>query len=468
MISRDEISSKAKELDIHAANVQRDYVFGWLLKAISEDPYLGTLLVLKGGNCFRKVYFPETRFSEDLDFSTSESLDVSRLQASLASCCASIQAVTGVVFDPERHSVKEDRVIGVGGEHRQTIYKARVYFSDFFGNRSDLQIAVRLDVTEFDRIYLPTQRRPIVHPYSDGDNCKGSIQCLALEEMIASKMKCLLQRRHSHDFFDMAYTYIVRNEAEVDRSDVMSVFLKKTIFAASPATAKDILLGIPVDFFRSAWERYVVCPVASRFSFDTAMANFRAFVEELFVGTSARHGSSLAFFPADLRNPIMDAARERKLLRVTYDGTERLVEPYALTYKRRKDGVAQEYFYCWDTTGGQTSPPGVKTLLNGKMSCAEVTEKSFDPQFEIELSKAGERAQVEHFGSRKTHTRAPRRSRPTKSRYGAMSLIYVVQCPYCQKRFQRTTNDTVLKAHKTPDGWPCGARRGYIAETKYR
>jgi predicted nucleotidyltransferase component of viral defense system len=468
MISRDEISLKAKELDIHAANVQRDYVFGWLLKTISEDPYLGKLLVLKGGNCFRKVYFPNTRFSEDLDFSTSTSLDISRLQASLASCCAAIQADTAVVFDSERNSVKEDRVIGVGGEHRQTIYKARVYFSDFFGNRSDLQIAVRLDITEFDRIYLPTQQRPIVHPYSDANSCVGSIQCLALEEMIASKMKCLLQRRHSHDFFDMAYTYVLRNEAQINRSEVMAVFLKKTIFATSPGSAKDILLGLPIDFFRSAWERYIVCPIASRFSFDVATANFREFLEELFAGTSPCYGASLAFFPAELRNPIMDAARERRLLRVTYDGTDRLVEPYALMYKRRQDRVAQEYFYCWDATGGRTSPPGVKTLLNGKMSRAELTDQPFEPRFEIELSKAGERAKVDYFGSGKTRVPAPRRARSTPSRNGAMSLVYVVQCPYCQKRFRRAANDTALKAHKTPDGWPCSARRGYIVETKYR
>ena len=468
MISREEISSKSKELDVHVANVQRDYVFGWLLKAISEDPYLGSLLVLKGGNCFRKVYFPDTRFSEDLDFSTNQLLDSDHFQSALARCCAAIQAQTDVVFDAERCSIKEDRVIGLGGEQRQTIYKARVYFTDFFGNRSKLMIAVRLDITEFDRIYLPIRRLPIIHPYSDSVACTGEIQCLALEEMVASKMKCLLQRRHSHDFFDIAYIYLLRNEANINRTDVLSVFLKKTIFGSSPLSAKNILLGIPIAFFRSAWERYIVCPVATRFGFEEADANFRGFLEELFKDASGQYAAASAFFPAELRNPIMDAARGRQLLRVQYDGVERLVEPYALTYKRRQDGVAQEYFYCWDTTGGRTSPPGVKTFLNGKLASAEVTEVSFEPQFEIELSKAGERAKIEAFGSGRASSRVPARARPTPAHYGLSRLTYVIQCPYCQKKFNRQKNITTLNPHKTSDGYPCSARRGYLFETKYR
>jgi predicted nucleotidyltransferase component of viral defense system len=468
MISKEEISEKAKELDIHVANVERDYVFGWLLKAIAEDPYLGQLLVLKGGNCFRKVYLPDTRFSEDLDFSTNQALNTDRFSASLASCCASIQAQTGVKFDETRNTIKEGRAIGLGGEIRQTIYKARVYFTDFFGEKSELTIAVRLDITEFDTIHLPTKFLPIVHPYSDSDICVGNIRCMSLEEMVASKMKCLLQRRHSHDFFDMAYSYVWRNELKLNRAEVISVFLRKTIFSPSPLSAKNILLGLPFEFFRSVWTKYIACPRATRVAFDDAATNFRAFVEELFAGAAGHYASALAFFPAELRNPIMDAARERKLVRLTYDGSQRLVEPYSLTFKRRKDGVAQEYFYCWDTTGGQSSGPGVKTLLNTKMSCAEVTDVAFEPRFEIELSKAGEAPKVTGFGGGRTasgqrvrHKKAPRRSRANP-----FSMTYVIQCPYCQKKFNRTKNDTALNPHKTPDGYPCRATRGYLLEIK--
>ncbi len=65
MINQAEIKTKALEFDIHHANVERDYVFGWLLKSIFENDYLRHGLVFKGGNCLRKVFYPDTRFSAD-------------------------------------------------------------------------------------------------------------------------------------------------------------------------------------------------------------------------------------------------------------------------------------------------------------------------------------------------------------------------------------------------------------------
>ena len=362
MITRDEIDQKAQELDVHIANVQRDYVFGWLLKAISENPYLGSILILKGGNGFRKAYFDNARFSDDLDFSTETALNTAQLQQAITQCCEYIRLATRVHFNVERNTIKEEGSIDLGNEPRQKIYRARIFFDDFYGEASSFTIAIRLDISEFDKLYLPVKSKKLIHPYSDSEACKATIRCLSLEEMIANKMKCLLQRRHSHDLFDMVYIHLLENKNQLNRQEVLSAFLKKTIFEPSPISAKNLLLGLPFEFFKIAWQRYVVCPVKSRFDFEIAADNFKEFIEELFTGHSERPNSSVAFFPAHLRNPIMDAARENKVLRVTYGGVPRLVEPYALTYKRRKDWVAQEYFYCWDITGGN-SGPGVKTLL---------------------------------------------------------------------------------------------------------
>ncbi len=38
VIGRDEVLLVAKELDLPPANVQRDYVFGWYLRAFSQSP----------------------------------------------------------------------------------------------------------------------------------------------------------------------------------------------------------------------------------------------------------------------------------------------------------------------------------------------------------------------------------------------------------------------------------------------
>jgi len=72
MIKKEEIDQKAKEYGINPPDVQKDYVFGWLLNALYSQSVLADQLVLKGGNGLRKGYLPNTRFSKDLDFSVKE------------------------------------------------------------------------------------------------------------------------------------------------------------------------------------------------------------------------------------------------------------------------------------------------------------------------------------------------------------------------------------------------------------
>ena len=55
MIDRDEIDAMGKLLGVHTSDVQRDYLYGWLLAGLYGDvPLMSDRLVLKGGNAFRK------------------------------------------------------------------------------------------------------------------------------------------------------------------------------------------------------------------------------------------------------------------------------------------------------------------------------------------------------------------------------------------------------------------------------
>lgn len=73
-----------------------------------------------------------------------------------------------------------------------------------------------------------------------------------------------------------------------------------------------------------------------------------------------------AFYPSHLRNPILEAGSGLNLMRLTYDGVTRTVEPYSLSFRRRQDGKANEYLYVWDRTGGR-SGPGIKALFHHKI-----------------------------------------------------------------------------------------------------
>src|SRR6266704_2389562 len=105
MITREEIEQKSLDFGIHVANVQRDYVFGWFLLALYSATDLKDVLILKGGNCFRKAYFPNTRFSSDLDFSTEAAVDEEFVVAEFNRACGFVSDHTGVVFDLDRSQI---------------------------------------------------------------------------------------------------------------------------------------------------------------------------------------------------------------------------------------------------------------------------------------------------------------------------------------------------------------------------
>ena len=48
--------------------VENDYVITFALGVISLLPYLRSDMIFKGGTAIKKVYYPEARFSVDLDF----------------------------------------------------------------------------------------------------------------------------------------------------------------------------------------------------------------------------------------------------------------------------------------------------------------------------------------------------------------------------------------------------------------
>jgi predicted nucleotidyltransferase component of viral defense system len=454
VINKDEVEAKAAEFGLHPANIERDYIFGWLLAGIYGPSPLKAALVLKGGNCFRKAYFPHTRFSNDLDFSSTTVIQEANLTAELNSICDFVQEHTGVSFEKDRNWVREKN----NSDKDRRIYEARLYFKDFYGNPHTTTISVHLDVTEYDRVFLPTQDRFLIHPYSDNAQCSATIRCHKLEELLAAKLKCLLQRRHSFDLYDYVYSVFINRDIEVNRTELLRTFLKKTIFEPSPGVAKRLLLDLPLEAFRVIWHKYLVCPVQSIFDFDTAVAQFKENIETLFTGLRVDYYGQIAFFPSGLRNIIMQAASDLTLLDITYEGRRRLVEPYSLVFKRRKDGFGQEYFYAYDRTGGRTTGPGIKTFLHPKIQSLTNTDQAFEPRLPVELGKAGEFAGKSYFGLgfRSTAVRNTRLRRGT-------SRVYIVECSYCSKRFPRKRYSTRLRPHKDQYGNKCYGRSGYIA-----
>jgi len=460
MIEREEIARAAADLEVAPTDIERDYLFGWILSSI----YRGSLaneLVLKGGNALRKGYFPNTRYSSDLDFATRSAVTEDALRAELARATQLVHEQTGVVFDTDKLRVQPKARI-----HKDLdVLEARVYFHDFYGKPGRMVISIRMDFTQFERLLFEPVPRSLIHPYSDADRCTATIQCVRLEELLASKLKCLLQRRHVADLYDYLH-WLMFGAEEVDAKTVLSSFLKKTIYDRDPGAAFELLVGLPFQVLREAWSKFVVAPAKSLVGFEDALPKFVEHLRGLFGRYAEESGQRrwrpTIFFPSRLRNVILEAGHRQTLIRATYGGYERLLEPYSLRFKQLKGGGAYEYFYAYDQTGGRSRQVGIKSLVPEKFEDADVTDTPFQPRYEIEVSKAGDPSQsgtftrrgyVPGFGIRR--------------RSAANGPTYVFRCTGCRRLFAHQTFDGSLRPHKNRRGGSCFGSFGTYVKTRW-
>lgn len=468
MITKGEIDEKSEELGVNTSDVQRDYVFGWLLSGIyNKENALKDLLILKGGNGFRKAYFEHARYSNDLDFSAQVDVNPELLEAEIKKACNYASELTGINFTLDQNKVALKR----GADEDNKTYEARVYFKGFYGEET-YNIKVKLDVKEFDKIFLPLQRRNIIHSYSDASDCKGELVCHKLEELLASKLKALLCRQHSPDLYDFIFTVFFQKVIGVDKLEIIKTFLKKTTYETNPTLAKNRLLEISFQAFKDFWNRYLICPRQSLIAFEEAENQFKFLIPQMFTllqpsyssavgGYGGAGGNSIDYVVSNYRNKIMEAGRTGKILKMLYDSVARYVEPYSLTYKTRQDGIGNEYFYAWDRTGGRSGRAGMKSFIQNKIQSVEITEESFEPRYPIELSKSGGYF-GNSFATRTPSVRRPSVTRPKKRVNSFFGVIHTIECPVCNKRFKRSSYDTKLNKHKDRYGNQCYGRIGFI------
>jgi predicted nucleotidyltransferase component of viral defense system len=384
MITAEEIKRLSIELGVPLPYLEKDYVMGWLLWGIYNDAWLSQNLVLKGGNCLRKIYFPDTRFSDDLDFTAIriEAEDV--FQQRLNSICNFVSDASGIVFDTHLTRVEMKDT----PDKDCSALDGRVYFKGFAGD-SGVTMRIKFDVSDYERIVLPLQRLPIIHQYSDTAACQVLVLTYSLEEVLAEKLRSWIQRTRARDLFDVV-KIIQSGKIPISKSQILSTFLQKTIFKQIPTAGRDeMLLDSKFSTIENHWSQSIVCSATAIILAANAITLFKDFVIALFhpeilgaIGVAVRPTSRYLYnIGSGIRETIIQAGRARQLIRMRYDGKDRDIEPYSFRYKMTKEGYGAEYFYGFDRTRGNT----IKSFLIHKIERASILPQNYLPRWYVEF-----------------------------------------------------------------------------------
>lgn len=202
MIREAEVRRIAAAKKVDPMVIDLDYSLGWILlgmKNTSPD-LLG--LIFKGGTCLRKCYFPDYRFSEDLDFTATTLISETEIKYVIESSISWILEQDGPDFyvEPIRFEIVDD-------EYGKESYQIRVYYRGPL-NWGGSPRSIKLDVTRAEKVLLPTVERKIFHPYTDESLFETlELSCYSLEEVMAEKIRAIGGQRRfaiSRDLYDIS------------------------------------------------------------------------------------------------------------------------------------------------------------------------------------------------------------------------------------------------------------------------
>ena len=177
-----ELKRLASREKIPLGIVEKDYVLTIVLYHISRLPY-AEQMAFKGGTCIKKIYFPDARFSIDLDFSCLSNV-VSRLLEDLR---AELEGKEVFNINFREVSVEEER---------QNAIRLSIKHLDMRG----FPTSIKLDLSLRERISLKPELRPVLNVY---DLPPFSILALKLEEILAEKVRAVIARGTPRDIYDV-------------------------------------------------------------------------------------------------------------------------------------------------------------------------------------------------------------------------------------------------------------------------
>ena len=481
MIDRQEIMDFAREFGLAPNIIEKDYMLGWLLAGISYNTKLGASWAFKGGTCLKKCYFETYRFSEDLDFTLTESEhhDQGFLVNTFKEIADWIYDASGIEVPHEL--IRFDVYTNPRGK---VSVEGRISYKGPLRPGGNLP-RVKLDLTDDEVLVFNTVSREVFHPYSDTPDGGIHVQCYCFEEVFAEKIRALEERLRPRDLYDVIHLYRHENTKQ-GRDFILNTLRAKCAFKGILLPTMAILENKPERAeLVSEWENMLghqmpVLPPFEQFwhelpdLFDWLYrAAEKAAASAIPVGRQAVDTTwrppamATAWRTSVPLEPIRFAAANHLCVQLNYidaEGNRKrpIIEPYSL--RRTREGNLLLYAAKHET--GEDRSYRVDRIQN-----ADVTNTSFTPKYAIELAGAGPLLAPPTTRTSGIGIATPRRIKSTGTRQRSATSKYgpkyIFQCTYCGKKFTHKSNDPSLHKHKDKYGYPCPGRSGFYVTTKY-
>jgi predicted nucleotidyltransferase component of viral defense system len=193
MISTAEVAKLAHRLGVGDRVIEKDYVLSWLLLAIA-DSELRSGLAFKGGTALKRCYYPDYRFSEDLDFTLSLDLAHDDLVGAFETLFPWLERRVNLTLALR--------------SAEQSVFESTTLLINYVGPlRARLGSRhLKVDVTRGELLLHPPAERPLQAPYSDYP-AGVTTPTYTLEEILTEKLCALMGRTEPRDLYDVYWLF---------------------------------------------------------------------------------------------------------------------------------------------------------------------------------------------------------------------------------------------------------------------
>jgi hypothetical protein len=267
MIPQSEVFKIARQDGVGERVIEKDYVLSWALIAVAESE-LKDHVAFKGGTALKKVYFPEYRFSEDLDFTLPGNLPHDDLLVSLQELLPSLLGRVNL-----RVELSSADLSTFGSTTVQASYIGPLQAS--MGSRT-----LKMDFTRGEMLVNSPTSEVLRAPYSDYPK-SVRLPAYTLNEILAEKLCALMGRTEPRDLYDV---YWVLEATTVDPEFLSHDFMAKAEHKGHDPARLDKVLQGKASRFESQWDKRLAQQVQDLPQFDPVMRAVRRHVRQLELG----------------------------------------------------------------------------------------------------------------------------------------------------------------------------------------
>ena len=253
--------------------LERDYCLSCFLTGLSESS-LRDRLFFKGGTALKQCYFPDYRFSEDLDFTLAEELPFEIIRKELDEAFEKTYRNSGVSFRYARSD-------------RQSHANSHTFYLNYEGPLGNLPSGkeIKTDITIKERLVFPIEKRPVLRAYEEYEDIPGDaiVNVYSLKEISAEKViaVCDRARNEPRDLYDLWY---LCGQGHVVLAQVIGAIARKLAFRGQSLESIAGQLEVKENRLGRLWSQRLAGQMATLPEFDGVFRSVRRAFRQAGIG----------------------------------------------------------------------------------------------------------------------------------------------------------------------------------------